>query len=109
MKQGKYLNVILTINAALLTGLLWTQVADEPVLVRDAAAQARLSTPRTNRTSRTTGPFVFPNAAEQRRRIEMAVGSLEKLVAEQYRFMQSGQLQVEVSNLDEIELVIEQQ
>jgi len=109
MKQGKYLNVILTINAALLTGLLWTQVADEPLLVRDAAAQARISTPRSGGTQRTKGPFVFPNASAQRLRIEEAISSLEQLVGEQYRFMQSGQLKVEVSNLDDIELVIEQQ
>ena len=32
MRQSRYLNVILTVNAVLLAGLLWTQVVDRPML-----------------------------------------------------------------------------
>ena len=41
MRQGTYLNVILTVNAVLLAGLVWTQVADTPLLAETASAQSR--------------------------------------------------------------------
>ena len=55
MRQGSYLNVILTVNAVLLAGVLWTHVAGTPVLNSTANAQ-----------SAGTGGTGIPNAADQR-------------------------------------------
>src|SRR5258705_12410787 len=59
-RQGTYLNVILTANAILLTGLLWSQVAGHPLLAAEASAQS----------SGTAGsPSLIPiNAADQRQK-----------------------------------------
>jgi hypothetical protein len=96
MRQQKYLNVILTVNAILLAGLLWTQVADRPVLSDEATAQSRTQ-PRQ--------PGVgIPNAAQQRMEMVDGIEDLKKAMAAQYRLLKSGELTVRVSNLDEIEI-----
>ncbi len=43
MRQLKYLNMILTVNALLLAGLLWTTVTGGPSFVPEAMAQSRSS------------------------------------------------------------------
>jgi hypothetical protein len=96
MRQQKYLNVILTINAILLACLLWTQVADRPVLSDEATAQSRSQ-------SRLPGVGI-PNAAQQRMDMVEGIEDLKKAMAAQYRFLKSGELTVQVSNLDEIKL-----
>jgi hypothetical protein len=92
MRQLKYLNVILTVNAVLLTGLLWTQIASQPVLTGEANAQTR-----TQRSVPT-----IPNAAEQRKRMIDGLQDVAKTTAELQRLLQSGEIKVQVTNLDEI-------
>mgnify|MGYP003573884033 CR=1 FL=1 len=102
MKSTRYLNVILTVNAFLLSGLLWTQIADRPFLDREAAAQR---TSRSSRVSRTqTQPF--PNAAQQRLDQRMLLQDFRQAFDEQRRFLESGQLKVEVTNLDDLRITI---
>ena len=100
MKSTRYLNVILTVNAFLLSGLLWTQIADGPFLDREAAAQ------RTNRASRTKQTQPFPNAAQQRLDQRMLLKDFRQAFEEQRRFLESGQLKVEVTNLDDLRITI---
>ncbi|MDY7108374.1 MAG: hypothetical protein SYC29_07025 [Planctomycetota bacterium] len=95
MRRGTYLNVILTVNAVLLTGLLWTQLADRPLLETEAAAQSRTKTP---------APPAPPNAAEQRAKMIKTLNGLKQSVDAQRKLMESGKLKVTVTNLDEIEL-----
>jgi len=100
MQSPKYLNVILTVIAFLLAGLLWTQVAENPLLDREAAAQ------RTNRSVRTTQTQPFPNAAEQRLKQRQLLEEWRSAFEQQRRFLESGRLQVEVTNLDEIQVEV---
>ena len=91
MRQGNYLNVVLSVIAVLLAALLWTQIASSSVFTRTANAQS----PRS--------PGV-PDAAHQRdtmiqemREVRTAVDSMRKAV-------EGGALRVEVMNLDEIRI-----
>jgi hypothetical protein len=95
MRRGTYLNVILTVNAVLLTGLLWTQIASQPLLASTATAQSR--------TKQATAP-VIPNAADQRNKMINALADLKRSVDAQRQLLESGKLKVYVTNLDEINL-----
>lgn len=96
MRQATYLNVILTINAGLLTGLLWGQLAGGSLLSSSASAQSLSS------SGNTTGQSAIPvTAADQRQRqieilrdLKSSVDSLKKTV--------EGGIKVEVSNIDEL-------
>ena len=94
MRQGTYLNVILTVNAVLLGGLVWTQIAGQPVLEQTATAQV----------GRETGAGV-PNAAEQRQKMIEALRDMKASLDASNKLMQSGKLRVEVTNLNEIKKV----
>jgi hypothetical protein len=98
MRQGTYLNVILTVNAALLSVLAWTQLAGRPLLADDAAAQAGAS-------AGDKGSMI--NAAEQRQRMIEALTDLKKAVEATRTTVESGRLRVEVTNLDQIRVAKE--
>lgn len=95
MRQGVYLNVILTVNAVLLGGVLWTQVAGHPALAQSASAQ--------------TGPVSsnqgIPNAADQRQKVIEGIRDLKTSVDGMKRTIEGGKLKVEVTNLDQIKKV----
>lgn len=88
MRQGTYLNVILTVNAVLLAGLLWTHVASAPVFEQSASAQSK------------EGVGV-PNAADQRQKMIETLRDLKASVDATNKVIQGGKLKVEVSNLDQ--------
>jgi hypothetical protein len=104
MNHPKYLNAILTVNALLLGGLLWTQIADRSLLSSEAQAQAKLE--REPGTNRERAQPLFPNSTafsnEMLSSQRQIVHSLEALRL----MLVSGRLQVEVSNLDEIEVEV---
>jgi hypothetical protein len=89
MRQGKYLNVILTANAVLLAGLLWTQVAQRPLLAGDAVAQS-------------PGVPGIPNAAEQRQKMIEAMRDIKASVDATKQAIQGGKIKVEVTNIDQL-------
>jgi hypothetical protein len=91
MKREQYLNVILTINALLLASLIWTQVADQPVLATTVEAQ-----------SARNPPVRVPNAAEQRKRIADEILSLKKTLEATQKMLETTTLKVEVTNLDQM-------
>lgn len=88
MRQGTYLNSILTVNAVLLTGLLWTQLADRP-LADQAEAQMQVGS-------------IAPNAAEQRARMIELLASIKGSVDASTRAIEGGKTKVHVTNLNEI-------
>lgn len=90
MRQSKYLNVILTVNAILLAGLLWTQVAGRAPLTPEAHAQ----------TSQSGTGFV--NAAEQRQRMIEALNEIKGSVEATRKMVESGRMKVEVANIDKL-------
>ena len=92
MRQHRYLNVILTVNAVLLTGLLWTQIASTPIFAGTASAQ--------NRTRFATPPTI-PNAAKQRNATLNAIRDLKSSVDGLKRQVESG-VRVEVTNFEEV-------
>ena len=96
-QRTSYLNVILTVNAVLLAGLLWTQISTSPPMAQEAVAQQR-----TKRSA------TIPNAAEQRVRIIQAIQSLQRSTDATKKLLDSGKLKVEVTNLDEIEVTVEE-
>ena len=89
MRQSKYLNVILTVNAVLLAGLLWTQVVGRTSLSSEAHAQ----------TSQSSG---FVNAAEQRQRMIEALNEIKGSVEATRKVVESGKMKVEVTNIDKV-------
>ena len=99
MRRVSYLNGILTANAVLLAGLLWTQIAGQPLLSSSAVAQNRSP----------AGPPVptVPNAAKQRNENIKAIHELGRTMQEIMRMLRSGQVKVEVTNLDDIKIAAE--
>jgi len=95
MRQGLYLNVILTVNAVLLAGIVWTQVAGHPTLARSASAQTGPVSPNQG----------IPNAADQRQKVIEGIRDLKTSVEAMKRTIESGKLKVEVTNLDQIKKV----
>ena len=96
-KQTRCLNALLTINGLLLGALLWTQLADQPLLAGEADAQMRAS-------ASTEGGV--PNAAQQRQKMIDALEDMKKSVDAMNKTMESGNLKVEVTNLDEIKVQV---
>ena len=96
MRQRTYLNVILTVNAVLMGGLLWTQVAATPMFATEAYAQKR---------SRLGPPVpTIPNAAVQRDRMLTGLRQVQRSVESISSLLRSGSVSVQVSNLDEISM-----
>ena len=89
MRQGTYLNVILTVNAVLLTGVVWTQVVNTPLLSGQAAAQSGGS-----------GGSGIPNAADQRQKQIEALRDLKASVDATNKLLSSGKVKVEVANVE---------
>jgi hypothetical protein len=88
MRQGTYLNVILTVNALLLAVLAWTQLAGHGgngPLVQTAQAQ------RASDGGMTT-------AAEQRQRMIESLREVRQSVNETNRLLERGTLRVHVVN-----------
>ena len=94
MRQGTYLNVILTVNAVLLAGVLWTALAGHPVLDRSASAQS----------SGTTGsPSLIPvTAADQRESLLNAVRDVKASVDGLKKSLEGGKVRVEIANVDQL-------
>ena len=88
MTQGKYLNVILTANAALLSAVVWVQVAGNP-LATTAHAQ---KPPETG----------IPNAASQRQRMIEELQAVRTSVDGMRKTVEGGKMKVVVGNVDEI-------
>ena len=95
MGRASYHNGVLTANAVLHAGLLWTQIAGQPLLSSPAAAQ--------NITPARPVPTI-PNAAKQRNEIFESIHELRRTTQESMRMFRSGQVKVEVTNLDEIKI-----
>ena len=88
MRQARYLNVILTVNAVLLAALLWTQIAGSSI-----GSQAVAQQPPT--------PGI-PNAASQRQAIIDSIDKLRASVEDMHATIESGDMRVTVANIDEI-------
>jgi uncharacterized membrane protein len=79
MSKGRRLiAVLLTINALLLSALLWVQVAETPLLARPAHAQRQQ----------------LPNAGIQRERMLATLEAIRKSVDETRTILKSGRVQV---------------
>jgi hypothetical protein len=88
MTQGKYLNVILTANAVLLSAVVWVQVAGNP-LATTAHAQ---KPPETG----------IPNAASQRQRMIEELQSMRTSVDAMRKTVEGGKMKVVIGNVDEL-------
>jgi hypothetical protein len=91
MRQMKYLNVLLTVNAVLMTAVLWTQLADQPLLSSPAHAQRPPG----------AGEGV-PNAGSQRQQMIEEIRGLRSTLEATKSFMEGGALKVQVTNLEEL-------
>ena len=95
MRQTTYLNVILTLNAVLLTGVLWTQLASRPLLAQSAEAQA---------SSAQASAIGIPNAGSQRDQMIRHLDRLNRNLEGAMKLLEGGKTRVEVTNLKEIKL-----
>jgi hypothetical protein len=93
MRQTTYLNVILTVNAVLLAGLVWTQLASRPLLAQSAEAQ----------TSGADAPGI-PNAGRQRDLMIRQLDRVNRNIESVTKLVDGGRIKVEVTNLGEIKL-----
>ena len=89
MKKPSYLNCVLTAIAILLAALVWTHVADRPMLAAEASANF-------------APPTGVPNAGLQRAQIRDAVVDLQKEVQKLNKMMTGGVLKVEVTNIADL-------
>jgi hypothetical protein len=88
MRQGTYLNVILTVNALLLSALVWTQLADRPMLAEPVQAQQPRDAPL--------------NAGAQRHRMIELLNEVKRESERTRKVIESGDVRVKVTNLNEI-------
>ncbi|MBT8485401.1 MAG: hypothetical protein HKO59_06100 [Phycisphaerales bacterium] len=99
MRQGNYLNGILTVNALLLAGLLWTQVADAPALAADAVAGPPVRNPLDAGAQRQR---MIDSINTMNRSLDGSLRELTRTVGKMNQTLTSGRLRVEVSNSHEI-------
>jgi hypothetical protein len=93
MRQGTYLNVILTVNAVLLSAVLWTHMAGTSLFTTQAQAQSPGA----------PNPGVgIPNSADQRNRMIESLRDIQGSMDSMRKFLESGKVKVEVTNLDKI-------
>ena len=95
MPRTRYLNVVLTANAVLLSALLWTQIADRPLLADAAQAQS----------SRQYAP---PNSAQLMKKTLDEIASMKKQLDAIDKTLKSGKVRVEVTNLGDIQINADQ-
>ena len=93
MQRTTYLNVILTVNAGLLSVLVWTQLSSRPLLAQTAEAQIS--------SGATAG---IPNAAGQREQMIRHLDRINRNMESMAKLMESGKAKVEVTNLSEIKV-----
>ena len=86
MRQSTYLNVILTVNAGLLAAVVWTQLADRPVLAQPASAQS-------------SQPVMKTTTADRQLRMIEIMGDMQTQLEAINTRLESGKLKVEVINL----------
>lgn len=82
--MSKYLNVILTVNAVLLTALVWTQVAERPVL----SSEAQALNPPPNK------PVFLVDPGQQQEVIIELLGEIRDEVAGTQDLLRSGDIKV---------------
>jgi hypothetical protein len=116
MRHMKYLNVILTVNAMLLTGLLWTAIVGQPLLAGEASAQSRTRDLRTDPSGQVTvrdpetGRWTrvgIPNAGAQRADMVRSLRGIEQAISELQETLRSGAVKAQITNLDEIRIEVE--
>lgn len=103
MRDKKYLNFILTINAVLLACLLWTQVAEKGILAEDATAQVRDRRPGTRNLREVGPPITIPNASSQRQAAVDEMKKLNRTLEALKSHIEGGSLTVEVTNADDLD------
>lgn len=99
MQRTKYLNVMLTVNAALMTALLWCAVVGSPML--DSRAEAQTFTRPSQQNPKFEVPTI-PNAAKQRYEMVEALRAIERKVDATNQLLSNGRLRVEVTNADRL-------
>ena len=80
-RHQRLMTTLLTVNAILLSGLLWVQVASRPLFAREAAAQQRN----------------LPNAGAQRDVMTKLLNEIRKSSDATYKILKSGQIKVVVT------------
>jgi hypothetical protein len=90
MRQSRYLNVILTVNALLLGAVLWTQFAGGSGLAQPAMAQAQQQ------------PNPLMQAGEQRVRMVENLDRLTQNITSLQQMLESGRVKVQVTNIREL-------
>ncbi|MHC5026981.1 MAG: hypothetical protein ACYTGR_09520 [Planctomycetota bacterium] len=90
MRSRRFLNVILSLNAILLAGLLWASLAGRPIFASQAVAQVR-SKPA----------MMAPNAADQRATMIREMRNMQHAVDGMSKLLESGRVKVSVTNLAE--------
>jgi hypothetical protein len=96
MRQTTYLNVILTCNAMLLSGVLWTQLAGRSLMTQSAEAQS----------TEAAGIPGIPNAGGQREQMIRELQAMNVSLSAAIRTIEGGRTRVEVTNLGEIKLEV---
>lgn len=102
MQKDRYLNIMLTVIAMLLAGLLWTQVAEQP-LVDTASAQIRSGTARTGVVTKTPQSdegvsSIGQRAWEQRQELIEELAVMGRAIGELSEYIRSGQMQVRMAD-----------
>ena len=99
MRQSRYLNAILTVNAVLLAGVLWTSLADTTPFVRSAVAQAT-SRPRPSGLQTPPVPNI-PNASAQRYQTINELREIKSILRSIRQELDATEFDVRVTNVNE--------
>ena len=90
MTAGRYLNAILTVNAALLTAVVWMQVAGTPL---SNSAHAQVAQPPEGG---------IPNAGSQRARMIDELVAIRESMDGLRKAVEGGKMKVTIANIDEL-------
>ena len=88
-RQTRYLNVILTVNAVVLSAIAWTQLAGAPL-----SSSAMAQNPPDQQG--------IPNAGAQRQRMIQELQGLRESIDGMKKQIDSGKLKVVIANIDEL-------
>jgi hypothetical protein len=105
VRKDNYLNIVLTVIALLLAGLLWTQVAEES-FVDTAKAQIRSGSARTvaaaNEPAVDEGvSSIGQRAWNQRQELIVELAVMGRMIGELSEYIRSGKMEVRVGEAED--------
>ncbi len=96
-RQGRYLNIILTVNAVMLSALVWMQIAGNSGSAPLGAQPAYAQSPPTGG---------IPNAGGQRERMISELQAIKSSIETLRKTVEGGKMKVSIANVEELKTAV---